>query len=75
MITQKLYTDRYKTLFKERATELIEMVRSRHPDAHFTGPTYWAGEELWFFDAYFDDGEDFELEGKLAERRLQYFAG
>ncbi len=68
MITEKLHTDSYKTLLKERATELIEMVRLRHPDARFTGPTYWAGEELWFFDAYFDDGEDFELQEKLSER-------
>ena len=68
MIAQKKYTDDYKILFKERATELIEMVRVRHPDAHFTGPSYWAGEELWLFDAYFDDGEDFELQSKLAER-------
>lgn len=68
MITQKIDTDRNNTLLKQRATELIEMVRSRHPDAHFTGPTYWEGDELLLFDAYFDDGDDFELEEKLAER-------
>lgn len=68
MSIQKDDIVRNNALFKERANELIEMVRRRHPDAHFTGPTYWEGDELLLFDAYFDEGEDFELENQLSER-------
>jgi hypothetical protein len=70
MITDTLqtHTNTHQTLFNERADELIEMVRTRHPEARFYPPAYWAGEQLWLINAFFDNGEDFELEDKLSER-------
>lgn len=50
------------------ADGLIELVRSRHPEAQFHGPTYWPEERLWIIEAYFDHGEDFELQEQLSER-------
>ena len=50
------------------ASELMTMVRTRHADAQFHGPTYWPSEQLWVIDAFFDQGEDFELQAQLSER-------
>jgi hypothetical protein len=39
MITETLqtHTNTHETLFNERAAELIEMVRTRHPEARLLG--------------------------------------
>jgi len=52
----------------ERASELMEIIRARHPDARFIGPTYSPEEDLWLIDAYFDQGEDPDLQDQLSER-------
>lgn len=55
-------------IINKRASELIEMVHTHHPKARVIGPTYWSDEPLWLIDAFFDDGEDFELQESLSER-------
>lgn len=55
------------TLVKERAEELINLIKDTHPEARFVGPTYWAEENLWLIDAYFE-GDDVALQSRLSER-------
>jgi hypothetical protein len=50
------------------AGELMEMVRTRHPEALFSGPYYWPDEGLWLIDAHVENTEDFELREQLSER-------
>lgn len=59
---------RLDPLVMARGQELIALVKSKHPDARFIGPRYWPTENLWLIDAYFGEGEDFELEDRLSER-------
>ncbi|HRJ40335.1 MAG: hypothetical protein KJZ86_05945 [Caldilineaceae bacterium] len=61
-------TETVHTRVLRYATELIELVRARHPEARFYGPTYWPDESLWVVDAFFKQGEDFELQEQLSER-------
>jgi hypothetical protein len=50
------------------ANELMSLVRARHIDAQFHGPTYWPEESLWVIDAFFAQGEDFDLQEQLSAR-------
>ncbi len=67
-ILAKSPTDTVQTRVLRYATELIELVRARHPEAQFQGPSYWSDERLWVIDAFFNQGEDFELQERLSER-------
>ncbi len=50
-----------------RAEELMGLVKARHSQARFIGPTYSPEEDLWLIEAYFDEAEDFELQDHLSE--------
>ncbi len=52
------------------AEELISLVTDKYPRACFIGPTHSDEENLWLIEAYFDDGEDFELQDHLSEREI-----
>lgn len=62
------HTDFLDTKLDDYASELIGIVRSRHPKAFFRGPVYWSEEQLWLIEAFFDSGEDFELQEQLSQR-------
>ncbi|MBI3361400.1 MAG: hypothetical protein HY023_09855 [Chloroflexi bacterium] len=62
------HTDTLQQQVAYHASELIALVRAKHPEARFHGPTYWSDEGLWVIEAFFDHGEDFELEDRLSER-------
>jgi hypothetical protein len=66
-ITVAKEQDHQLALVKERAEELMALVKAKHPEARFIGPRYWTEEDLWLIDAYFE-GEDFELQDRLSER-------
>ena len=72
-MTTKLFEPQAATAQRQvmhYANELMDMVRARHADAQFYGPTYWPTEQLWIIDAFFDQGEDFDLQEQLSEREM-----
>jgi hypothetical protein len=65
---QHAQTDSRQKQLAHYADELINLVLARHTEAYFRGPWYRPDDQLWVVDAYFDDGEDFELQEQLSER-------
>ncbi|HBY93741.1 MAG: hypothetical protein M5U01_26710 [Ardenticatenaceae bacterium] len=61
-------TDAMRVEVSHHANELIALIRHRHPEARFRGPFYWSHEHLWVIEAFFNHGEDFELQELLSER-------
>lgn len=66
--TRQKLTERVPAPIGYQAEQLIALIRTRHADARVRGPTYWSEENLWIIDAFFDHGEDFELQARLSER-------
>jgi hypothetical protein len=61
-------TDSLQERLTHYANELMNLVLVRHAKAQFRGPWHRPDEQLWVVEAYFDDGEDFELQEQLSER-------
>lgn len=61
-------TKNHQEQIEHFADELADLVRSRHKQSYFRGPWYHADEQLWVIEAYFDAGEDFDLQEELSRR-------